>query len=58
MQMQADSGGRSRTQPIITLGARREWVVNVMPRPIYLRERQPVSTAHESGWVFGAGLDE
>ena len=42
--------------PILNLRARREWMVNVMPRPLYPRERAPVLIT--GGWVgTRAGLD-
>jgi hypothetical protein len=33
------------------LGARWGWVVNVTPRPLYPRERDPVPIVQEAGWV-------
>ena len=32
------------------LGARCEWVVNAMSRPLYPRERDPVPNVQEAGW--------
>ena len=29
------------------------WVVNATPRPLYPREKEPVSTAQEGGWDPG-----
>ena len=35
------------------LGAKWGWVVNVTPRPLYSREKDPVPIVHEDGWVPG-----
>jgi hypothetical protein len=38
------------------MDARWGWVVNAKPRPLYPRERDPVTTAYEAGWVPGPVL--
>ena len=35
------------------LGARRMWVVNVTPRPVYRRERETLPTEYGAGWAPG-----
>jgi hypothetical protein len=39
--------------PLLNLGARRGWVVNARPRPLYPRERDPVPIVQESEWAPG-----
>ena len=36
-----------------SIGARREWVVDATPRPIYSRENYPVAIVQEAGWALG-----
>ena len=38
--------------PILDLGARRWWVVNPMPWPLYLAERDPVPIVQEGEWAW------
>jgi hypothetical protein len=43
--------------PIPNPGARREWVVNARPRPIYPRERDNIAIEKKVGWALEASLD-
>ena len=36
---------------IFKFGARWAWLVNTTPRPLYLRQRNPVPTVQEAEWV-------
>ena len=38
--------------PIRDLGARRGWVVNVTPRPLYPQEKGTVHILQEAGWAL------
>jgi hypothetical protein len=44
----------SRRIPLLffNLGAGLGWMVNGMPRPLNPRERHPVPTVQEDGWVY------
>ena len=35
------------------IGARWRWLLNATPRPLYSREREPVSIVQEAGWAPG-----
>jgi hypothetical protein len=39
--------------PFLDLAARRGWLVNPIPRLLYLGEREAVTIAQEGGWALG-----
>jgi hypothetical protein len=49
--MQAQRGSRSTAVRILNIGARKGWVVNAMPRPLYTRERDLLPNVQAAGWV-------
>jgi len=51
--MGAHRWSRGITPLFFNLGARWGWVVNVMPWPIYPRERDLVPIVSEAGWAPG-----
>jgi hypothetical protein len=50
---QAQRGGRVIVLYIFDAGARKGWVVIVMPWPFYRRERHQAPIAQEIGWALG-----
>jgi len=46
----ANGGSRDTTPLFLNLGTRRRWVVNLIYRPLYSRERIPVPTEQEAEW--------
>ena len=51
--MNAQRGVQVYLYAFFNLSTRCGWVVNAMPRPLYLRERDPVPIAQEAGWAQG-----
>ena len=47
--MKPQGGDRSTAPPTHNLGAKRGWVLNVTPRPLYPRERDLVPTVRKLG---------
>jgi hypothetical protein len=49
--MKTQKGAELQLYSFSNLSARWEWVVNVTPRPLYRREKDPVPIEQESVWA-------
>jgi hypothetical protein len=47
------TGGRGIARAILDLGARRWWLVNATPQPLYPRERETAHIVQVAGWASG-----
>ena len=55
LAMNAYRRSRSTSSPILNLGARWRWMVNMTPRPLYRREWTPVPIEQEAAWASEPG---
>jgi len=46
----AEGSSKFIALPVLNLNARRRWMFNATPRPLYTRERSPVPIAQDVGW--------